>query len=316
MAWCGGSQSLPLPATGSRVPGSSWLWTLGIPVVLLLLPPPPSSACPDVCSCSTGEVNCMEHRLRFVPENLPANATTILLDYNRIAALRKRTFVAQYALHHLSLRSNILGSIHCQALAGLSELRELDLSGNYLSILQLETFLPVPGLTTLNLGNNKLLRLEPELLGALPHLQTLYVHGNALVLLSADFFNNLPSLQHLRLDDNPWGCSCTIQPLFQWLTDNMDKVSDVNSVSCKRPAYLTQYPIAAIGNDSFAHCWEPWLRGQDYTFFLLIGPSTFLASICMCILVGSLVVAHTKIAKVSSIRPGALARRAEHRPPH
>uniref|UniRef100_A0A670JYZ7 LRRCT domain-containing protein n=1 Tax=Podarcis muralis TaxID=64176 RepID=A0A670JYZ7_PODMU len=166
----------------------------------------------------------MEHKLRWVPEDLPANATTILLDYNRIATLQNRTFVVQGALRHLSLRSNILGVIHPQALAGLSELRELDLSGNYLIVLQPNTFLPVPRLRMLNLGNNKLLALEPELLRSLPHLESLFLQGNALVSLSPDLFSNLPSLHFLRLHNNPWGCTCAIQPLYQWLTDNAEKV--------------------------------------------------------------------------------------------
>ncbi|XP_053222951.1 leucine-rich repeat-containing protein 26-like [Podarcis raffonei] len=313
MAWCGRSQVLP---SGSSPTRCSCLQTFATFTLLLLLlyPSPSCSACPAVCSCTSGEINCMEHKLRWVPEDLPANATTVLLDYNRIATLQNSTFVVQGALRHLSLRSNILGVIYPQALAGLSELRELDLSGNYLIVLQPNTFLPVPKLRMLNLGNNKLLMLEPELLSSLPHLESLFLQGNALVSLSPDVFSNLPSLHFLRLHNNPWGCTCAIQPLYQWLTDNVEKVPEVDSVSCKRPTQLTQHPIAAIGNESFAHCREPWLNVKDYAFFLLIGPSTFLTSICICILFGSLAVAQAKILKVSSIRPGALARRAERGP--
>lgn len=254
----------------------------------------------------------MEHQLRFVPDSLPVNATTILLDYNRIAALRNRTFVAQKELRRLSLRSNVLVSIQCRALVGLSSLEELDLSGNYLSNLKPETFFPVPSLTTLHLEHNKILRLDPELLEALPHLQALFVHGNALVTLSTGLLGNLPSLNHFKLDDNPWMCSCDIEPLFQWLVNNTDKVPEVTSVSCRLPAHFTNYPIIAIGNESFAQCQKPWLHLQDYAFFLLIGPSTFFASLCICVVVGFLAVAHTKTTAVSHVRLGALARRAEH----
>uniref|UniRef100_A0A8D0B0Q0 LRRNT domain-containing protein n=1 Tax=Salvator merianae TaxID=96440 RepID=A0A8D0B0Q0_SALMN len=121
MAWWSRNQQCLPPAR------HTWPLALVIFTAILLWAPRLSSACPDVCSCSSGEVNCMEHKLRFVPDNLPANATSILLDYNHITALRNRTFVAQNGLRHLSLHSNLLVSIHCQALAGLSELQELDL---------------------------------------------------------------------------------------------------------------------------------------------------------------------------------------------
>ncbi|XP_042334600.1 leucine-rich repeat-containing protein 26 [Sceloporus undulatus] len=316
MAGCRRNRLL-LSAAGSGIP--SWrgprVPSLAIVSIALLLPLSClSSGCPEVCSCSTGEVNCMDHRLRFVPDGLPTNATAILLDYNRISSLRNRTFVAQEALLRLSLRSNLLVSIHRQALAGLSQLQELDLSGNYLSLLQPETFLPLPSLRTLNLGNNRLLRLEPELVGALPRLQSLSVQGNALASLGPGVFENLPSLLSLKLGDNPWACSCGIQPLFQWLMKNVDKVPEVNAVSCKRPEYLSHHPIIALGNGSFARCQEPWLQPQDYAFFLLVGPSTFFASICVCILAGLLAVACQRMAKVPHIQPGALARRAERHP--
>lgn len=199
-------------------------WGPWLVMALLLLPGSPSSGCPAVCTCFSGEVNCLAHGLRDVPDNLPANATTLLLDYNRLAVLRNRTFLTQSALRHLSLRSNVLVSIQGQALVGLRELQELVLIGNYLSVLQPETFLPVPSLTALSLGHNRLLTLEPEVLRATPHLQTLDIHGNALPSLPAGLLENLPALRYVRLDDNPWMCSCGIHPLFHWLLKNMDKV--------------------------------------------------------------------------------------------
>ncbi|XP_048368035.1 leucine-rich repeat-containing protein 26 [Sphaerodactylus townsendi] len=287
--------ALLLPAKGSGLLSCPTLQTGCIFIVVLLVPLSPSSGCPAICTCSSGEVNCMDRRLFLVPDDLPANATAILLDYNSIAVLRNHIFLNQHTLVRLSLHNNIIMSIHSQALVGLGELQELDLSGNFLSNLLPETFFPVPSLTTLNLGNNKLVSLNPELLGALPHLQTLSLHGNALTLLSSAFFENLPALRSFKLDDNSWVCTCGIQPLFQWLTDNVDKVPDVKSVSCKLPDVFAQYPIIDIGNKSFVHCHEPWLLPQDYSFFLLIGPSCFLGSICICALVGLIAVACTKM---------------------
>lgn len=69
---------------------------------------------------------------------------------------------------------------------------------------------------------------------------------------------------------------------------------EVNSVTCKRQASLAQYPISALGNESFARCQAPRMHLPGYAFFFLIGPSTFLASICVGILLGSLAVARLK----------------------
>lgn len=217
--------ALLLPATDHRsCPGGRRQRAFTVLAVFLFLPRFPASGCPDVCSCSLGKVNCVDRGLRFVPLQLPTNATALLLDYNRIAILRNGTFAAQKVLRRLSLGNNLLAGIHRLALVGLHELQDLDLSDNSLSLLHPETFLPVPTLRTLKLGNNRLLRLEPELPGALPHLRALFVHSNALTSLPPGFFESLPSLSYLTLADNPWTCSCAIRPLFLWLVKNRDKV--------------------------------------------------------------------------------------------
>ncbi|KAM3825637.1 leucine-rich repeat-containing protein 26 [Vipera latastei] len=289
------ASALPSPAIDRHCfSGGRRRRALVVLTVLLFLPRFPASGCPDVCSCSLGKVNCVDCGLRFVPLRLPTNATALLLDHNRIATLPNGTFTDQKVLLHLSLRSNVLGNIHRLALVGLCELQDLDLSDNSLRLLHPETFLPVPRLRTLKLGNNRLLRLEPELPGALPHLRALFVHSNALASLPAGFLESLPSLSYLTLEGNPWTCSCGIHPLFLWLLKNREKVPEVNSVTCKRQASLAQYPISALGNESFARCQAPRMHLPGYAFFFLIGPSTFLASICVGILLGSLAVARLK----------------------
>uniref|UniRef100_U3JRS1 Uncharacterized protein n=1 Tax=Ficedula albicollis TaxID=59894 RepID=U3JRS1_FICAL len=90
--------------------------------------------------------------------------------------------------------------IHGRALLGLGALRELDLSHNRLALLTPETFLPLSSLAKLNLGSNRLGELEPGVPGALPQLQA------------------------LLLQDNPWVCSCSILPLWRWLSRNREKV--------------------------------------------------------------------------------------------
>uniref|UniRef100_A0A8C8STC4 LRC26 protein n=1 Tax=Pelusios castaneus TaxID=367368 RepID=A0A8C8STC4_9SAUR len=266
-------------------------------LALLLLCPLPSPACPPTCRCSSGVVDCSYRALRLVPENLPANASSVWLGYNHIAILRAHAFPSQQALQNLSFCSNVLVSIHSQAFEGLGALRELDLNNNFLTVLTAETFLPLTGLVTLNLGSNKVGQLLPEVPGALPCLQELFLHGNSLRTLHANVFLNLPALRSLTLKGNPWACTCEIQPLFLWLMDNGDKIQEENLIQCRFPEHLNQYPLTAIGTEAFSHCQDSVLHPQDYTFFLLVGPASFVASIITCLLLGSLAMAYNRLLK-------------------
>ncbi|XP_067417529.1 leucine-rich repeat-containing protein 26 [Emydura macquarii macquarii] len=274
-------------------------WTGLAPLLafLLLLCPFSSPACPAACRCSLGEVDCSYQALRSVPENLPADASAVRLAFNHIAVLKAHAFPMQQVLQNLSLHSNVLVSIHRRAFAGLGALRELDLSNNYLTVLTAETFLPLPWLATLNLGSNKLGQLPPAVLRAMPCLQELFLHSNALQSLHADVFPNLPAVRCLTLKGNPWECTCEIQPLFLWIMDNPDKIQEENLIQCRFPEHLNQYPLTVISNESFSHCQDNLLLPRDYAFFLLVGPASCLASIIVCLLLGSLAVAYDRLLK-------------------
>ncbi|XP_010020672.1 PREDICTED: leucine-rich repeat-containing protein 26 [Nestor notabilis] len=176
-------------------------------------------------------------------------------------------------LRVLSLPHNHLGLIHSQALMGLGALQELDLSDNYLTVLTTETFLPLTSLTKLNLGGNRLRQLEPGVLRALPQLEALF------------------------LQDNPWGCSCSILPLWRWLSHNRDKVQEKSLLLCRVPEQLNKYPIMAFANESFRQCQETSLSAQHYITFMIIGPFSFMASIFFCTFTGSVVVVYHNLHK-------------------
>uniref|UniRef100_A0A8C3QXA3 LRRNT domain-containing protein n=1 Tax=Cyanoderma ruficeps TaxID=181631 RepID=A0A8C3QXA3_9PASS len=231
----------------------------------------PAKACPAACRCSPGEVDCSERGLREVPWSLSPNTSALWLGYNFITVLGPRSFPLLPGLRLLSLVHNRLELIHSQALLGLRELQELDLSHNHLTVLTPETFLPLTSLATLNLGSNRLGELEPGVLDALPQLQA------------------------LLLQDNPWVCSCSILPLWRWLSHNREKVRGECPEGCvpKPPCPLHQlnkYPIMAFGDESFRQCQDTSLSPQHYIAFFIIGPFSFIASIFFCTFLGSLVV--------------------------
>ncbi|KAK4811480.1 hypothetical protein QYF61_010379 [Mycteria americana] len=215
-----------------------WMGPSTVLACLLLLRPLPSPACPAVCRCSLGEVDCSERALRDVPQSLSANTSTLWLGYNFITVLGPHSFPPLPGLLLLSLPHNRLALIHSQALVGLGALQELDLSNNYLTVLTPETFLPLTSLATLNLGSNMLGELEPGVLHTLPQLRT------------------------LLLQDNPWVCSCGILPLWRWLSHNREKVrGECPEDRVPKPptrSTLAGHPIGAeAGPSTLAASW-PW----------------------------------------------------------
>ncbi|XP_075375470.1 leucine-rich repeat-containing protein 26 [Mycteria americana] len=252
-----------------------WMGPSTVLACLLLLRPLPSPACPAVCRCSLGEVDCSERALRDVPQSLSANTSTLWLGYNFITVLGPHSFPPLPGLLLLSLPHNRLALIHSQALVGLGALQELDLSNNYLTVLTPETFLPLTSLATLNLGSNMLGELEPGVLHTLPQLRT------------------------LLLQDNPWVCSCGILPLWRWLSHNREKVREKNLLLCRAPKQLNKYPIMAFGNESFRQCQETPLSAQHYITFLIIGPFSFMASIFFCTFMGSIIVIYHNLRRES-----------------
>lgn len=185
-------------------------WRVPSPVLalLLLLCPSPCPACPAACRCSPGEADCSERGLREVPWSLSPNISSLWLGYNFITVLGPRSFPLLPGLRLLSLVHNRLELMHSQALLGLGLLQELDLSHNHLTVLSPETFLPLASLARLNLGSNRLEELEPGVLDALPQLRALF------------------------LQDNPWVCSCSILPLWRWLSHNREKVRGECTEGC------------------------------------------------------------------------------------
>ncbi|NXP45484.1 LRC26 protein, partial [Heliornis fulica] len=240
---------------------------------LLLLRPLPSPGCPAACRCASGEADCSEHALSEVPKSLSANTSTLWLGYNFIVVLGPRSFPALPGLLLLSLPHNRLGLIHSQALVGLGALEELDLSNNHLTVLSPETFLPLTNLAKLNLANNRLGELEPGVLRALPQLRALH------------------------LQNNPWVCSCGILPLWRWLRHNREKVQEKSLLLCRVPEQLNDYPILALGNESFRQCQEASLSTKHYVALLIIGPFSFTASIFFCTFMGSVIVTYNNLRK-------------------
>ena len=68
-----------------------------------------AKACSGLCDCSNGTtVDCSGRGLPFVPDEIPANTTRLLLDGNQIFQLDPALFANLSSVTHLNLSGNPL----------------------------------------------------------------------------------------------------------------------------------------------------------------------------------------------------------------
>ncbi|XP_063792221.1 leucine-rich repeat-containing protein 26 [Pseudophryne corroboree] len=271
-------------------------------------------SCPDVCSCLRGVIDCYGKGLYFIPEDMEVDTHTMLMAYNKITALKTLSFNKYPYLQCLELQNNVISNIDPQAFRHLHNLSSLDLSSNQLTTLKPEVFRPLSRLTALNLGNNRLARLYPGVLEPLVNLQILYLHNNALTGLRVEILYNLPVLKQLRLDGNPWMCTCQIQYLLSWMIDNAQKVNEKERTLCGVPKYLDQFPIMKIERDSFDHC-QQYFTLFEYLYILSVGIALFFLSILLCLLTGSAIVCYERLLLRAHRRPRVYKKKTDRKRP-
>ncbi|XP_028724575.1 leucine-rich repeat-containing protein 26 [Peromyscus leucopus] len=252
---------------------------------------PGAPECPEACSCSLGgKANCSALELPAVPAGLNWRVCSLLLDHNRVSALPPGAFAGAGSLLYLDLRENQLRSVHARAFWGLGVLQWLDLSVNQLESLSPGTFAPLRALRFLSLAGNRLTVLEPSILGALPLLRVLSLQDNSLSALEAGLLNSLPALDVLRLHGNPWTCSCALRPLCTWLRKHPRPASETETLLCVSPRRQTLSLLTAFPDAAFRHCARP-LAARDLAVVYALGPVSFLASLAICLALGSVLTA-------------------------
>ncbi|KAG8009314.1 Leucine-rich repeat-containing protein 19 [Nibea albiflora] len=97
------------------------------------------------------------------------------------------------------------------ALASYPKLVELHLNGNQVTGVPAKFFDVVPLLKVLSLSGNKISSLDPESFSGLKLLTELDLSHNLLTSVHTQLFTQLSKLQVLKLQANPWNCSCPLQ---------------------------------------------------------------------------------------------------------
>ncbi|XP_036418501.1 trophoblast glycoprotein a [Colossoma macropomum] len=208
------------------------------------------------------------------------NVTTLSLSNNRISEVASHTFSSLRSLRSMDLSSNQLALIHPEAFAVPGRmLKELNLSRalyNHSSVMDLATSLRwsgLEGLQSLDLSGNGLIYLPPRIFSHLSGLRRLQLANNSIVSVYNETFSGLGQLEELdlslnalktfgdeglaelervpgaklHLGQNPYTCTCGIEPFTAWLNTSRARVVDVERLVCLFPVELRNTSLLVGG---------------------------------------------------------------------
>lgn len=171
----------------------------------------------------------------------------ILHLYNlEIPLLERYILHGMPALTHLKMRGNVT-SIDFDAFVDLTNLLELDLHQCHVRRISMDAFYGLEKVRRIDLSDNDLESIPPGLFTVQQQkkLQEIILTRNKLTSLPLDFFRNLrlpnkqTQVQNLRLDGNPWDCTCM---MINW---NPHLVTNI-SLDCSSYLYMIH-----ISDDTF-----------------------------------------------------------------
>lgn len=178
------------------------------------------------------------------------------LSNNQLAIIHPEAFTVQSRmLRELNLsralynHSSVIDLATSLRWSTLSDLLGLDLSSNGLVYLPPGIFCHLVGLRRLHLANNSIVSIHNGTFTGLDHLQELDLTHNALRTLREEALKELEQLRSvgLRLAENPYTCTCDIEPFAAWLNDSRVRVEDVERLTCAFPVSLQNTSLLTVG---------------------------------------------------------------------
>lgn len=229
------------------------------------------------CHWNSGKktADCKNKNLTKIPNAMSTELQVIDFSNNYIPEIRKDEFIDANLtnLHKLYMKNCTLQELNRDSLKGLALLIELDLSNNDIQILHPGTFSGLVKLRNLLMNNNQIEVLENHLFRDLaflyriefkhnriksietytfvnlPALTIIYLDENRLTVLKKETFENMPKLKDLSLAQNPWNCTCELQP-FREFTFNRKLYTP--PTDCQEPSYLNGKLWSDIPMEDFA----------------------------------------------------------------
>ncbi|KAM9765966.1 immunoglobulin superfamily containing leucine-rich repeat protein 2-like isoform 1-T2 [Menidia menidia] len=230
-----------------------------------------SLCCPELCTCSDKYgrhfAECSYKHLAQVPEGLPPNVTTVSLTVNQIAFIPLGSFDNVTQVTSLWMAHNEIVSVEQGSLLPLVHLRNLDLSHNKLVDFPWEDLQNLTALQLLKMNHNQMESLPRDAFSNLKDLSSIRLNSNRFVALAEGTFDGLVSLTHLQIHNNPFGCTCSLDWLRDWLLTATISVSEPRLITCASPEELKGKALSALPESKCAGPnvtvrFEPDLRGE------------------------------------------------------
>ncbi|XP_063754123.1 uncharacterized protein LOC134874063 isoform X3 [Eleginops maclovinus] len=171
-------------------------------------------------------------------ENL-TNVTRLQIDNSGVTGIAEGAFSSFESLTNLTLDNNLLTEINPNWLGRPHILRALSVTENQIETLNESMLDGLTHLVGLSLNKNKIRTIHQNTFSSNRILAELDLSGNRMTWVSPQVFQSLRSTR-IRLDGNPWNCSCRAEDFVDFLKDlqNRSLLDRQMDVTCESPPSL------------------------------------------------------------------------------
>ncbi|XP_014026661.2 uncharacterized protein isoform X2 [Salmo salar] len=175
----------------------------------------------------------------------PAILQNLTLIQNHIEVVEDSMLSGLTGLISLNLTRNMIKSIAPGSFSTQTHLASLDLSGNRIVTISPGSFSGLTGLTSLNLARNRIKTISPGCFSTLTSLAYLDLSDNRLTRVNPQDLLPLSPATQIRLDGNPWDCSCGVEDFVIFLRglQNASLLEREMEVTCASPSALRGQPV-------------------------------------------------------------------------